>query len=375
MTTKQDRNRTLGDRCDGLDDMAAGQLSPLAIWRLQRRIARDPALAREWASTQQLRTDLRFLVSSGRVASVVPPTASSPVPTLTLGGIVMKRRTVFAAIAVCLFCVTGAAAGRRYLDSVMSATFTDQNHTDWTIRTTLAGKIQIVDRDGQPDRGHHWESPGGNPPSDAIELTSHKTGKIVFHGYGRHAVRATNGDLLGYLDVTPFAESDQRRHLIENEERVRSYAAFLQNPEDFTDRTPHPGDQFLWGPGPGVLAGYFYDSGISYKVVGYCRITATCPTGNPQTVDATAEPLPALGDITPAMRESAARILALAPPRNAAPQIYWQIADRNDHTVVDGHWRTIARSGHFTGYGRHEVRDDKGGTILTLDVSPGPAAR
>jgi hypothetical protein len=284
----------------------------------------------------------------------------------------MKRRTVFAAVAVCLFSVTGAVAGRRYLDSVMSATFTDHSHTDWTIRTTLAGKIQIVDQDGQPDRGHHWESPGGNPPSDAIELTSHKTGKIVFHGYGRHAVRAMNGDLLGYLDVTPFSESDQRRHLVENEASLRSYAALLQNPEDFTDRTPHTGDQFLWGPGPGVLAGYIFDSGISYKVIGYVRVTATCPTGEPQTVNATAAPLPALGNITPAMRESAAQIVALAPPRQAAPLIYWQIADRNDHTVEGGHWRTIARSGHFTGYGRHDVKGEKGETILTLDVSPAP---
>jgi hypothetical protein len=350
--------------------LAAGQLSPLAGWRLRRRIARDPSLAREWANIQQLRADLRFLVSSGRIASVESPTASSPVPTLTLGGIVMKRRTVFAALAVCLFSVIGAVAGRRYLDNVMSATFTDQSHTDWTLRTTLAAKIQLVDRDGQPDSGHHWESPGGYPPSDAIELTSHKTGKIVFHGYGRHTVRATSGDLLGYVDVTPFTESDQRRIQGENDENVRSYAALLQNPEDFTDRTPHTGDQFLWGPGPGVLAGYIFDSGISYKVIGYGKVTVTCPTGNPQTVDATAAPLPALGDITPAMRESAARILALAPPRNTAPQIYWQIADRTDHTVEGGHWRTIRRSGRFTGYGRHEVQDAKGESILTLDVSP-----
>jgi hypothetical protein len=251
----------------------------------------------------------------------------------------------------------------------MAASFIDQSHVHWTIHTTLAGKIQLVDRNGQPDRAHHWESPGGYMSSDAIELNSDQTGKIVLHGYGRHTLQTPGGALLGYLDVTQFTASDQQRIQAENEESVQSYAALVQHPEVFTDRIPHVGDQWL-GSWPGVLAGYFFDTGVSYKVVGYARVTATCPTGSPQTVDAAAEPLPVLEDIPPAMREYASQILALAPSQNAAPQIYWQIADRTDRSVIAGHWRTIRRSGHFTGYGRHEVQDEKGETILTLDVRP-----
>jgi hypothetical protein len=210
--------------------------------------------------------------------------------------------------------------------------------------------------------------------SDEIELNSDPTGKIVLYGYGRHTLQTPGGALLGYLDVTRFTASDQQRIQSENEASVRSYAALVQHPEVFTDRIPHGGDQWL-GSWPGVLAGYFFDSGVSYKVVGYARVTATCPTGNPQTVDATAEPLSALVNIPPAMREHASQILALAPSQNVAPQIYWQMADRTDHAVVAGHWRTIRRSGHVTGYGRHEVRDERGETILTLDVRPSSAAR
>jgi hypothetical protein len=256
-----------------------------------------------------------------------------------------------------------------YLERGMSASFTDQSHTRWTIRTTMAGKLQLVNRDGQPDRDHHWESPNVYLPSDEIELNSDNTGKIVLHGYGRHALRTTSGVLIGYLDVTPFTASDQRRIQLEDDESVRSYAALVKDPEVFTDRIPHAGDQWL-GSWTGVLAGYFFDTGASYKVVGYCQVTATCRTGNPQTVNATAQPLPLLADVPSAMRENASRILALAPPRNAEPQIYWQIADKADHTVVKGHWHIIKRSGRFTGYGRHEVKDENGETILTLDISP-----
>jgi len=357
-----------------MDDLATGQLSPLAAWRLRRRIAADPDLSREWEDIRQLRQDLRYLVREQQALQPARPVApQSSVPIYRLGGITMKRRTVLAATAASLLLMTGAFAAHRWLDTSAAFSFTDANHRNWTIHTGIAGKIHFIDAQGQ-DSPSELVSEGGFPASDTVRLACNTKGiDVTLHGYGRHAIRSANGDLIGYLEVSPLSTDDQQRLREQGEKSQKGIGAMYTQPEVFTSSNDI-GESGM-NTSPGLAAGFYQHPGVSWKVLGYAQVTAVCLVdGRQNRQQGTADVAPSLDTLSPQVpapiREALTRLVSLAPPRNAPPRIFWQIADTADHSVVGGRWRTIARSGSFTGYGRHEVEDEKGKTLLTLDVSP-----
>lgn len=141
-----------------MTELASGRLAPLAALRLRARMARSPELAREFAETKALFTDLRELRSE-RPSRFAPdwltadtetghPLKGNASPTVwNLGGFAMNRRAVIAATAtLSLLCVTGGYAAVRYLYSFDNL---DAGHGRvWSADRHFTGQVKFTDADG-----------------------------------------------------------------------------------------------------------------------------------------------------------------------------------------------------------------------------------
>jgi hypothetical protein len=344
-----------------MDDLATGQLGMFAAWRLRRRIARDPSLTREFAEIQKLRTEMQSLVRRSA------PYTTSPA-TLTIGGLTMKRRTVLAATAALTFVtVTGAVAARHYLDLTPHSSFTDNQGHPWDIRTNLPGTIRLFNPEGKLIG--QMTTDGGFPRgSDIVLVTYAGQQDSTVHGYGKHLLRNTKGTILGSVEIAPFSAQDKASQKTASEQNWSGLEALYREPNTFATADSGGREGVLGAIG--LTAGYRTDEGLSWKMIGYASVTAEYVMGGKSELQTgKGGPLPSL-DITPLpMRTLLTRLGTLAPAPGTAPQIYWQRVGK-DHTIHRGAWCDLQDSGKFTGYGRHEVKDKNGKTILVLTVAP-----
>lgn len=282
----------------------------------------------------------------------------------------MKRRTVFAACAVCLFSITGVAVATRkwqYTGPEISAQ--DAARRTWDVRTPMEGHIRLLDQKG--GLLGEIDSNGIYPASDLIEVTCDQDVHLFLHGYGRHEVRSETGTLLGYVDASPRTEEDKRRERDAMVKQLPRSIAMYRSPEVFY---PFEGQLVLPRDGTadlGMAAAYYRQPGVAWKMIGYGRVIANCPLdARPRMQYSAAASAPSPAELPAPLRKQAETMRDYIPASDSIPRIYWQMAAGADRTIVDGHWNNIAHSGSFTGYGHHEVRDARGKLILSLDVQP-----
>lgn len=205
---------------DAITDLLTGQLSPLAAWRLRRRIARSPELKRELAETQSLIADLQAFRSERPLR--FPPdwsrAGSADMPARKT--FAMNKPAVFAATAaLCLLLVTGGSAAVRYLFPPLSG-LDAGNGATWSADLDFRGEAKFRDAKGV-DRGtvsfdggstsvefDPQGSPTGtpktmvrtNPVSAQIKIGSET---FPVSGAGRHELRTPSGVLLGTVELVP----------------------------------------------------------------------------------------------------------------------------------------------------------------------------
>jgi hypothetical protein len=282
----------------------------------------------------------------------------------------MKRRAVLAATAALTFVtITGAVAARHYLSFTPHFTFSDNHGTTWDIRTNLPGTLRFFSAEGKLIG--QMTTDGGFPRgSDIVLITYAGRQDHTVHGYGKHLLRSKSGALLGYLEVVPLSPREKLEQKTAAVAARSSLEALYKEPNNFTANGPDSGGSGGVTGSPGLTAGYLTDHGLSWKMVGYALVTAEYISGDkPERQQGAGSALPSADVVPLPVRDQFARLAALAPSLDAVPQVYWQIAG-DDHTVAHGTWRDLRRSGQFAGYGKHEVKDENGKTVLVLTVSP-----
>jgi hypothetical protein len=354
-----------------MDDLVTGQLGMWKTWRLRRRIACNPALAREFAEFQQLHSDLQQLAWQHQFPAPRFTPLTSPA-TWTIGGITMKRRAVLIATAAltCLT-ITGAVAARRYLDLTPSSSFTDKDHKTWEIRTHLPGTICVFTASGQP-LGRYTSSGGFPKGSDIVLLTYAGKAKYTLHGYGTHVIKDEAGKVRGRVEVAPLSEKDIKEQRTIAEVTRRGQEAMYREPNAFTNDLAASMSTDFVTSAFGLSGGYNSSRGVSWKMLGYANITAEyLPKHSKVEMNiqrGMGKLVPTIDTIPPALRPGFMKRTEQAPPPGTAPKVYWQIAG-DDHKIVNGAWRDLKRSGEFTGYGKHIVKDEAGNPVLVLTVS------
>lgn len=373
--------------------LAAGELGPLASWRLRRQIARDPELGREWKQVHRLWGDLQTL-QRAPVPSTVRPVWPFPraerlsAPPFILGGIIMKRRTVFAALALVLLLVSGAVAGRQWLQFTPNFSVSDTQGHLWFVKTKFRGKVTLLDAQERKIGQFLNDYPLSDPTSGTVHLTYAHRLQADFKGEGRHEVYEEDGSLLGYVELSPLTPDDERKLAEQKSEFQQVTEEMYRLPERVTPSNEHHGYAEVVSY-PGLVAGYFGHQGVSWKVYGYAQVKARCLAGpEPDEQQGKTGALTSLDQLPPPMRDMAARLNALAPRPGDTPRIVWARAGENqtegdtvqhagDYALQNGQWTAVRASGTISGYGRHAIKDENGKTVLILEVSPlttsGPA--
>lgn len=215
-------------------------------------------------------------------------------------------------------------------------------------------------------------------------------------------VRDKTGRVIALAKLVPFtteedqrykkAESDDRQRMVELyqspftislDSSHRSFGGVLQMPgliawNDVSDRDQR--GMIVFRPDGKVQV--LESQGFGWKMLGYARVTMTLNT-DPRRPNYTRSFAPE------SKRYSSAELVAVAPEltglipaRTATPTIYWfQAAPGGEPApgdrqvgkyLLDSHgaWKNVARSGEFSGYGKHVVNGPDGKPQLILEVSP-----
>lgn len=212
---KQDSPRQpLSDaEIQAITDLVTGQLSPLASWRLRRRIAASPVLARELKEIEALHADLRLLQTE-EVTQRPPVWGSTSATAHTvksssfwiLGGIAMNRRVVVAATAaLCLLCVTGGYAAVHYLYKP----FHDMdagNGLVWHADHHFRGEVKFYDVNGTYQGSNGTDGEDNAPVSATVTVSGQS---FPVFGAGRHAIEDKSGKLLGTVELVPETKEER----------------------------------------------------------------------------------------------------------------------------------------------------------------------
>jgi hypothetical protein len=350
--------------------LAAGELGPLDAWRLRRRIARDPELAREWGEVKALWKDMKLLrTATPHVIRPDRPALLVAAPTLTLGGITMKRRTVIAAFVTVLFAVTGAVAARQWMNFGPSAAIGDRQGRLWHLSGNFRGKVTIYDAAGK--MAGRYRNDSGDPETGVLKVDVAGT-HAELPGSGKYPILNKDGVLLGTLELSTLSDQDRSEMLAAADDAERELVARYNAGPGFP--LASDGSSGLTSM-PGVVIGYDQSRGLSWKMLGYGSVTARYlhPHLSQQAGQSAPFTPEQLRDMPPQAREYTQRLVSLAPPTNAEPEIYWTRAGkdkRGTYPVQNGWWKEVQSTGKIQGYGRHEVKDTSGRTVLVLNVTP-----
>lgn len=422
--------KTVNRRQMEMDDLVTGQLSLLAAWWLRRQIARSPGLAREFAEIQQMRDGLQSLAQDSKHPLTARKTAKvASEATITLGGFTMKRRIAVTACAA--FVLTGSAAAAAvayrsyfYFRSRVSVTHSNAEpgiHHDWEISGRFQGRVCVLGLNGRriyedPHPGENADAPMQIrfrrrkqsfrvPRGIAIDSLPYDVTTVI-RGPGRHEIRDRRGQVVGTVLLSSWTEADATQVETEKRDREEAKEDFSRSPERLAPCWGR-GSAELVAQGMGAVAGRSPEQGASWKVMGYADVEARYRTGIRQHQKSYLTPplkpeelAEYLLQLPPRERESAERhlqrMISIAPKPEAPPVIYWAFAGGEkyhgpglgsydpvgDYAVqavpkqggylVDktGRWPQVRRSGQFMGYGKHEVKDENGKTVLVLTVSP-----
>ncbi|WP_309706866.1 hypothetical protein [Armatimonas sp.] len=121
--------------------------------------------------------------------------------------------------------------------------------------------------------------------------------------------------------------------------------------------------------------------GFAWKMLGHARVTMTLNT-DPRHPNYIRGFVSKNQPLENGQWAQAQELMPLIPARTTTPKIYWFQATPggertpSDHQIgkylLDSHgaWKTVRRSGEFTGYGKHVVNGPDGKPQLILEVSP-----
>jgi len=402
-----------------IERLAEGSLGRLPAWRLRRHLAACPDCTQEYEEVTALFSDLRAVRAAVPMRRLAPawPVETAPLvvaPTLTLGGITMKRRTaLIAACGTLLLFVTGAISARSLLDFTPNIGVPGAAPGDWWyFEGRFRGNVEIQNYTG---RKINRATIDGSRADAGLKLVLYQRdkdwmpgtpGRIVaekvMNGPGRYPVKDAAGRLWGYVVLSPFTAEDEAKVKAENDQIQSNFVDYYRRPERVTPSGDGHGFYHVVAV-PGLTGGYFGESvdaadtkffvgrGASFKVYGQARVTARYHAprhvavrngnrGEQRTVlparVLTEETKTGLFPSPEELREAPTFWSEAYQSRRgaAAPEVFWQLPAPNTEGIFlldeRGKWRSVRRSGGFTGYGRHVVRDEAGRELLVLEVSP-----
>lgn len=329
--------------------LAAGELSPLAAWRLRRHLAGCAQCRTRHEQTRQIWTGLRGMASApvpkslqGRVRGQWPPLP------LKKGMDPMKRRMALLTCALLLVGITAAMAAR-VLTYHPSGGFGHAGQM-WSYTTNLKGRMTVLDAQGrkigQFTNDGAFMTDAAGPNTAWVKLTAAGQERVL-RGPGRHEVKDAKGALLGYVVFSDVSEAEMYRGM-----------GWPRAPRDFAEAAQwaEAEDPAAGGGASGVttsvtgVRGFDRALGVSWKMRGYGTVKATRPNGEP-VAEGRTQP------VTPEMQ-------ALLPPGfvpDPAGPPQWTL-------TVQG--KTVQE----TGYGRHVLQGGDGKPLLILEATP-PASK
>lgn len=355
--------------------LAAGELGPVAAWRLRRQIARDPDLAREWQEVRQVWTDL------GQLRSPVVPSRRPEWPERRSAHGVkaprLLRRAILAVGLIGLVSITGAVAARFWTDWITETAFSDAHGRIWHLSGNYLGKTQVLDEAGRVT--NEWTTEEGDPRG--VRVVKVDGFRREFRGPGRHEFRDGRGKLLGYVRLAETSDADRKRL-----EELREWEAFHweslhQGAADVVVGAANPVSL------PGLVAGHSEKARVSWVVRGHAKVTAVYPGENPpvrQTAASASVEVLQAEKAAPRYRAHLNRLRASVPPSDAQPQVRWALIgdppvltmgnpagqENAPKRISTARWAQVRKRGSVAGYGRHEMQDENGKTVLVLEVAP-----
>ena len=339
--------------------------------------------------------------------------APSTTPTrLRLKGKPMQVRVALAAFSA-VFCAVGGTVINRALHKPQAyacSSYLQSLHAQVLASGAVRGKL-IFNVPGKTSTqlSDNSLTLAGGGTSDTTDVTirpeNDQSSKILAHfsiklGESRE-VRDPKGKLIAIARLVPLIP-DEDKHLREEDRQVRQRLVDLyQNPATISLDRPHlvfssiiqmPG-LIAWSAdnrdakgrfiiGPNGLTGGLETKGLAWKLIGYARVKMTLLT-DPQHPNYVRD-IEALNRSVSVKNivDVASAVGDLFPEPTTVPRIYWsqsvpfnegqQGVCRQGKYWLDekGGWKNVARSGEFTGYGKHVVNGPDGKPQLILEVSP-----
>lgn len=309
------------------------------------------------------------------------------------------------ALVACLafFCAAGGALYRQRYQATL-ALFNQKNlNQDWSLWGSSRGKLVLL----LPGMSlteitpqNTVENPGlGSDdnilvemPSALAKLLPENTARNFSLRHGEfHEVRDRFGRLLITAWYLPFSPDEDRRIRSEAAARDQQQRRQLyERPSTFSPwgtRISHQNTRLVtWvmdslTDDHGAMVWDKQDSliplntkGYAWKVLGDVKVTMSLYT------DPKYQPLVRHFESTPPFSHDQ-QAQPYWPKAGASPRIYWSQSapahtpakpNLSDPYELDalGGWKTVARSGEFTGYGKHVITDPDGTPQLILEVSP-----
>lgn len=388
-----------------LIDLVHRELSPWRALQVRLHLAHCAPCRMEKKRLETLWRSLRSLH-----APSVTPTRLRP----KLKGKPMQVRVALAAFSA-IFCAVGGAVISRTLQRPFICTrVISPMKQYWAVEGNVRGKLIVVPPGKsltEADNNNTIDIQGPGTSSRATvtvqpcldgEHIGSKIARLDLEMNQPTQVRDKTGRVIALAKLVPFTdEEDQRYKKSEREDRQRtvelyqspstisldsSYRSFggsVQMPglvawNDASERNQKGMTVFR----PDGKVQVLESQGFGWKMLGHARVTMTLNTdprhpNYTQSFEAARE------------RLSATQLLALAPEltglipaRTATPTIYWfQAAPGGEAApgdrqvgkyLLDSHgaWKNVARSGEFTGYGKHVINGPDGKPQLILEVSP-----
>jgi hypothetical protein len=308
------------------------------------------------------------------------------------------------------------------------------SRTMWYFAGDYQGKVQVFDAKGNPLTNE--ECVNGSSPTSPLLMrrqkveNMRKAGKILFEttvqGFGKHNLTNVQGQKNGYVILSPMNAKEKQ---IEDDSIKANINAIVDYHNSIERVTPsHKG-----ASGPKRINGYqlvgaYVDypvlslpkelqtefrktfgikviGGMSWKVYGDVKVKVTSYLPEKSlaihgwkgkigpsivVIEGESKSLPtADAELFSGESKVLERLKRLDLPK---PEIYWTIANVSENWSIgenwsidnvwekdnadreNGRWKSVKRTGSFTGYGTHEVKDTQGKVLMRIEVSPKPKA-
>lgn len=342
-----------GQNQEQITSLAAGELAAFRAWLLRRHFRACPACRAQWKQTKSLWAGLQAMASEpastplrARVFArfpLVTPQVRRQASMITIGGIVMNRRTFAAMSAILLLVVTGALAAR-LIPHRAGGAFGEPGGRVWEFSTNFRGKMTIFNAQGR--LVGQFRSDGGDPNGD-VAITVAGLRREV-QGLGRHDVLNARGTLIGYAVLDSLSSQDVIGLRKQQEDRMPSgfEAAARWERQHLTASGGASGIDTY----PIYVAGFDKARGVFWMMRGLGMVTVTQPDGG-KSVTGQAR----TGLFTPEQRKTLPPEFQASDQDIETPQFILSVGGRTTHEQ---------------GYGAHIVRDAHGKPLLILKAEP-----